>query len=390
MPDKLEKNTKVAITARTDAEGAMLHQAAEAFGFKEMQVFRDPRATVEVAQRKQFQLFITHHDFADMSGLTMIQTLRSTGNYGVEPHLFLLENLTPEIMLVLVDHNIHHILTAPFLQERVEQKLRHLWSEETNMKPAESQYREAHAAMNAGLLDMAQDVSLKTLRTHGPTEKLLILMGDIQIKREQAADARRYYDAAHHFNPNSSAAVQKLAQTYVLEKNYERASQLLNELTRLNPLNLDLLANAGLANYEISQFEEAKDAMTRLQRLDKERQDASAILAKVAMKAGDYETALRELQTTHSAKEIVQLLNNEGVKRSQNHDVAGAVTLYLQCIRIIGHHASMYALYYNLGLAYLKLQELDSAETWLKKSLEVKPGFDKATQVLHKLQSSRG
>lgn len=386
MPAK-DKTTKVAITARTKDEGDMLSHVARACGFDQLQVFSSPRVTLEVAKRNQFQLFITHHDFPDMSGLTMIQTLRSTGNYGIEPHLFLVDALTPEIMLVLVENNINHVLAKPFSADRTQQKLAHLWQGELNMTPAEQEFREAHAAMNAGLMEMAQELAIKNLRTHGPMEKLLLLLGDVETKLNHPVEARRYYDAAQKFNPKSSSAAQKLAQTYMLEKDFAKAAELMNELTKLNPLNIELLANAGLSNYEVGNLDEAKDAMSRLQGLDKERKDASEVLARVAIKEGDYETAMKQLQGTHDQKELVQMLNNEGVRLSHENEIDAAIAMYLKCITIIGENPYTYALHYNLGLAYNKHHDKANAISAFKKSLELKPDFEKAASALSKLEA---
>lgn len=386
MPVK-DKTTKVAITARTKDEGDMLSHVARACGFELLQVFSSPRVTFEVAKRNQFQLFITHHDFTDMSGLTMIQSLRATGNYGIEPHLFLVDVLTPEIMLVLVENNINHVLAKPFSADRTQQKLAHLWQSELNMTPAEQEFREAHAAMSAGLMEMAQELAIKNLRTHGPMEKLLLLLGDVETKLNHPVEARRYYDAAQKFNPKSSSAAQKLAQTYMLEKDFAKAAELMNELTKLNPLNLELLANAGLSNYEVGNLDEAKDAMSRLQGLDKERKDASEVLARVAIKEGDYETAMKQLKGTHDQKELVQMLNNEGVRLSHENEIDAAIAMYLKCITIIGENPYIYALHYNLGLAYNKHHDKANAITAFKKSLELKPDFEKAASALSKLEA---
>jgi tetratricopeptide (TPR) repeat protein len=382
-----EKTIKVAITARTKDEGDMLSHVARACGFEQIQVFSSPRVTQEVAKRNQFQLFITHHDFPDMTGLTMIQTLRATGNYGIEPHLFLVDNLTPEVMLVLVENNINHVLAKPFSADRTHQKLAHLWQGEVNMTPAEQEFREAHAAMNSGLMEMAQELAIKNLRTHGPMEKLLLLLGDVETKLNHPAEARRYYDAAQKFNPKSSAAAQKLAQTYMLEKDFAKASELMNELTKLNPLNLELLANAGLSNFEVGNLDEAKDAMNRLQGLDTQRKDASEVLAKVAIQEGDYDTAMKQLQGTHDQKELVQLLNNEGVRLSHENDIAAAIAMYQKCIKIIGENPFIYALHFNLGLAYNKQHDKANAILAFRKALELKPDFEKAASALSKLEA---
>jgi tetratricopeptide (TPR) repeat protein len=173
----------------------------------------------------------------------------------------------------------------------------------------------------------------------------------------------------------------------MLEKDFAKASELMNELTKLNPLNLELLANAGLSNFEVGNLDEAKDAMNRLQGLDTQRKDASEVLAKVAIQEGDYDTAMKQLQGTHDQKELVQLLNNEGVRLSHENDIAAAIAMYQKCIKIIGENPFIYALHFNLGLAYNKQHDKANAILAFRKALELKPDFEKAASALSKLEA---
>lgn len=61
--------------------------------------------------------------------------------------------------------------------------------------------------------------------------------------------------------------------------------------------------------------------------------------------------------------------------------------MYLTCIKIIGTHPCVYALYYNLGLAYHKQKDDSNAVIWLKKALELKADFEKAASALSKLEA---
>ncbi len=384
-----QKEIKIALTARSKDEGTVLSHTVHGCGFDNIQIFTNTRDTLEVAKRVQFQIFVTHNDFPDMTGLTMVQALRATGNYGIESHLFLIDNISPETMLVLVELNIHHALSKPYSVDRVSQKLLHLWKEETHITPAEQEFREAHAALCSGLSEMAHDMSIQIVKAHGPSEKVLLLLGDVAMKEERPLEARKYYEAAKKFNPNSSLAIHKLAQTYMQVKDFTHAAELMKDLAKLNPLNVELLANFGLSSYEVGNMNDAKAAMGKLQSLDKNRKDASEILTKVAINEGDITLAMKNMGEGRDTKELIQLINNEGIRLSQRNDVAGAIRMYTQSIKVIGSHPAIYAIFYNLGLSYMKAHDNENAKIWLKKALDAKPNFEKAMTALARLEPKR-
>ena len=381
-----ERDVKVAIVAPSSVEGEMLHCVARECGFTNALVFTDTRKALEVAKRQQFGLFISFNEFPGMTALTMMQTLRSTGNYGVEQHLFLVDPITPEVLLVLVENNITHALTKPFSADRIAQKLTHLWHEETNMSPFETAFREAHAAYSAGLMDMAMELAMRLLKLHGLNEKLLLLLGDAYSKTGHPTESRKFFEKAMAVNPGSAAAAHKLAHTYMLEKDFAKAADLMNELVKLNPLNIELLAHTGLSNFEIGNFDAAKGAMCHLQKLDSERKDAAQVLAQVAIKEGDYETALAQMTGNHDKKEIIQLLNNEGIKLAQKEQFQAAIEMYLKGLTAVTESPYVYALYYNLGLAYSRIHDNANAAKFLRKAIEIKPDFEKATLALSRLE----
>jgi tetratricopeptide (TPR) repeat protein len=75
------------------------------------------------------------------------------------------------------------------------------------------------------------------------------------------------------------------------------------------------------------------------------------------------------------------------VRLSHENEIDAAIAMYLKCITIIGENPYIYALHYNLGLAYNKHHDKANAIIAFKKSLELKPDFEKAASALSKLEA---
>jgi CheY-like chemotaxis protein len=73
---------------KSQAEAEMFTQGLAECGLRRITVFTSGKEAYEVCARQQFPLFVTRVEMPDMSGLVVIQKLRATGNYGLEPNLY--------------------------------------------------------------------------------------------------------------------------------------------------------------------------------------------------------------------------------------------------------------------------------------------------------------
>ncbi|HYX34603.1 MAG TPA: tetratricopeptide repeat protein [Oligoflexus sp.] len=378
----MNKSSRIAIVAKDKAEGDTFAGILRSIGFHNLQVFEGAKAAYEVCIREQFPFFVIHNELPDMTGLTLIQKLRATGNYGAEAHLLLIDELSDLILPILQEFNIKFVLPKPFHAEKIQKKFNSLFIEESNLTPFEKDYRAALSALASGMADMAREMAIQALKTHGHHEKLLLLLGEIELTSGKPEKARPFFVAALKHNPLSAAAAHKIAKTYLLEKDFAKAAEMLNQQMKLNPLNIELLLNAGLSNYEVGNFEVANKAMSSLHGLDSQNKQAGEVMASIAIKEGRIAEACDVLQDSHGQSELVQFLNNEGVKLSQNHDVPGAIKMYTKCLESVRNNPYIYAIYYNLGLAYSKIHQHELAVDCYRQALRVKPDFERAAQAL--------
>ncbi len=380
------KEIRLAITAPTTDDAKRLTHVTHSLGFSNSDVFQTPRLAYEVASRKQYEIFITYQDFEDMTGLTMIQSLRATGNYGLESHLFLVNRLDPELMVILSELNIKYVVQKPFNSDHISQKMQSLWQDECNLSQAEQLYREAHSAFQSGLYEMSLDLAVKLIKEHKPAEKHLLLLGDVFLKLDRHAEAQKSYQRARELFPQSYVPAHKIVKLLMKEKKFAEAAPLLDELTRLSPLNLEILANTGLSNFEIGEYERSKSAMARLKALDKERKDANEILARIAIREGDYRGSLK-LLSQHDSARLCEVLHAEVETLRQQQAYVRIIDLYLKFIEMLENHPMLYELYYKLGIAYLEIYDEIKARTYFQKSLSLESSYQPAVLALTKLKA---
>ena len=384
----LSSSMPVALIMPNQDDVNIFMQALAECNYRRVTAFTSTEEAYEVCIRQQFPIFVTRMEMPKMSGIVLIQKLRMSGNYGLESHLFVCNKLVPTYLNVFAEYDLDYVMAAPFARPAIVQKFKHMISTENSLSKIEQSYRDAKAAFFSENFEMAA-ATLDTILEAAPNlEKALLLMGDIKAKTDNNDEAHNFYKKALDANPKSTNALHKLAQTLLAKGNYNQAADLLNRLSQISPHNIKLLENAGLSNYEAERYEEAKAHMKRLGSIDENNRTAATVTAQVKIKTGDFDGLIETLSKTYDEKELIQFLNNAGAKLSQENDVAGAIKMYSSAVAQITDNKYLYAIHYNMGIAYKRLKENDLALTHLQKSLKIKPDFDKASSAIKDLKKS--
>lgn len=378
-------STPVALIMPTQAEIALFMQALSACGLKKVTTFTSTHEAYEVATRQQFPIFVTRMEMPTTSGIVLIQKLRLTGNYGLEPHMFVCDKLDSRLLNVLAEYDLDYVLTAPYNVAAITEKLKHMINSENNLPKVEAQYRDAKSAFSSGLDEMAEE-GIKGVLAEAPNlEKAILLFGDTLLKRNDFEAAREQYKKALAVNPKSAAAAHKLAQLLTAQGDHTQAADLLNRLAEISPFSIKLLENAGLSNFTIERYDEAKRHMSRLTAIDEKNKTASTMTAEIKIKTGDFDGIVDVLSKSHDEKAVIQFLNNAGARLSKGDDIDGALKMYTAALEQITDSKFLYAIHYNMAIAYRKKKQIDKTKSHLEKALKINPTFEKAMEILEEL-----
>ncbi|SMF73985.1 tetratricopeptide repeat protein [Pseudobacteriovorax antillogorgiicola] len=384
----LDKSAKICMVLKNDSEVDLFKSIMVQNKIKNISAFTSANLAYETATRSQFELFITNVKLNDQPGIVLLQRLRNCGNYGMEPYLFVGESVDSATMNLFAEHDIEYVITKPYSPEKIINKLFYVFKQESNLSPQESAYRNAKAAFQSKMEDMAWEMASDSLKQFGTSEKLEVLMGDILLAKGEIMKAREFYQKALDNNPKSLAAQHKIAATMVANKEYDQAKSILNKLAEENPDHIDVLENAGLSNYETGDVKKAKKYLSRVQDYVPESKVAATVMTKVKIDEGQVSGLAEDLKKSLSEKELVSLLNSAGIKLSKENKVDEAIKIYLDCLAHIENKEFAGKVHYNLALAYQKLENKEETKKHLQKTLEYIPTFSKASAMLNKLSKS--
>lgn len=379
----LDKNQTVALLMPTQEEVDFFTVGLGECGFRRIISFRSAEEAYEVVTRQQINIFVTRMEMPKMSGIVFIQKIRETGNYGAETHLFVCDKITNDMITLLFELDLPYVLTKPFQRPVFVQKFKHLLTSEAQLTEEEELFRGARSAFFNQIFDMAIDSVDKVLSLNSKLEKAWILKGDILLKQNDVSKAEETFKHVMTLNPKSLTAAHKLAHVAILQNRPTEAANLLSRMADLNPYHIKILENAGVSCLRADRLEEAQKHMAKLSAADSSNKVAGSVIAEVKIKQGNYDDVVTSLSKTHSEKEIIQFLNNAGVKLSKDNDVKGALKMYISAaVQLEGKTPLLYAIYYNMGLAYKRLDDRMNAAVSFRQSIKLNPEFDKGKQAL--------
>ena len=155
--DSASKVTEsVALILKDEKEIELFSYCLVSNELKKITSFLSAKEAYEVAVRQQFTLFVTRVEMNDMNGLVLIQKMRETGNYGVETHLIVCDKIEPASLSVLYEYDLPYIIVAPLKKETIIEKIKYLIEKENALSPEEKLFRDARAAYNNNILEMAE------------------------------------------------------------------------------------------------------------------------------------------------------------------------------------------------------------------------------------------
>lgn len=215
-----------------------------------------------------------------------------------------------------------------------------------------------------------------------------------------------------------------LIELYEKAEKYEEALELVEHLLEDIPEDesIGLINTKGRILMKMGQFDQAKKQMEKadelapknLSRLNDmvslylDLQDPGSSIAKMKeiiketpedrdvkfgmfqklVDSGYSKHAINFCQETTSATEVVKHYNNKGVMKSKTLEYDLAIKDYKEAIQFYPNHKETYRIYFNIALAYInnkKENYINDAEEAIKKSLKLKPEFEKAKNIYDKI-----
>ena len=357
-------------------------------GYTNLECFSKNADAYEYATRNNAEFFITGLEVDDGPGVVLLQKIRATGNYGLETHLFVGNEIHQAEIGLFYEDDIHYVLKKPFTEDRFKQKLKFIADREANLPPIEAAIKQVHSSVYTKMYDMAEYMLQEAIKEHGSNDRFQTLLGEIALAKEDYTEAEKILTGVLNSDPNSMWANSLYAKLLMATNQKEEAKNILDQLAGSFPNHVNILENAGLTNYELGFIELAEKQMKSLQNIDKSNKKAFEVSTKIKINNGDISSCLKDLQETHSEKEIVSIMNTTGIELAKKGDREGANRVYHETLQVAKNTDYKAKLHYNIALNLHKMNDKEGCATHLQTALKLKPDYDKAATLLKEISRS--
>ena len=376
---------KTALILRDQAELDLFDRTLRQMGFPAADRYDNSADALKNALKKQYTFMVIRAEMHGISGLTFLQKIRETGNYGIEPTLLIADHIGPAQVNLLYASDIEYVLVQPITPQKIIEKVAYLIEKEGSLDANEKKYREAKAALASGVIDMAHEIAVQLIEREPSNERFYTLRGDVELKRGQISAARGSYQRALQLSTNPIMPKIGLMHTYLADQAYDDAARMTKELAEQNPLSLQVLIDAGLSHEKSGDRESAKRYANNALALDAQNRKGREILASALISEGLYDDSYDVLAATHGEKEIRFFFINKGVELCRAGKYNDAIAVYQTCMRVLTRNETLDVLYYNLSLALLRTGDDLQGKQYLEECLKIDPNNAKARALQEKL-----
>ena len=217
-------------------------------------------------------------------------------------------------------------------------------------------------------------------------------MANLYIRKNQLDEASELITPIVTSDPQNLRAVNVLSRVLMKRGMWKQASSILSKADKLSPNNperLILLGDAFYGNGDLDKsFEYYDKAVNEDQGLSKK---VVATKSEILVGEGNIERgALQIIQSGASEDEAASLFNNAAVTAVRNNRFDDAIRLYDLALKALQSINLKHAIYFNLGLCYMKKNHKSLALESVTKALTLKPDYAKAQRVYESIRKLTG
>lgn len=282
---------------------------------------------------------------------------------------------------------------------------------------ANTYYKRALYFHNEGEFEQALSDIDRALIVDSLIAEFHYVKGNIFYDEQIIKNAFESYQKALELDPEHESTLLKLSQIELILKHYDLAIEMVNKALRLNPMNPSSYYLKGFIYLDGGDTATAVSSFQTAIEVDPEHYDSYVMLGKIWAKANPeysenyYDQALRIQPTS------IEALYNKGMLFQNEERYIEAYAIYDEIIAIdsasyFAYYNKGYMLlvsdstyegaiqefekslqyypyyiqaYYNIGLCYENLEDIESAEKNYKKALEIDPQYDAAARGLSRI-----
>jgi tetratricopeptide (TPR) repeat protein len=286
------------------------------------------------------------------------------GSYSADtrPIFLLSSEINSDVLAIGAEYNVSRVHSGPVSVQTINGHLSTIVIGGDNVSSLRSQLAKIAAIQSTHDWDNAGD-QLNDLRDDfGDDPRVLAELINNLINQEKWDTALEVATELMKLHPNDLRGMHLYGRCMLKFSRYKDACTVLKAANFLNPYNSDRLIDLGNALLNMDAISEAEANFTAAMDLQTGSVEAIKGKSRCRLLEGDVNEALSLLRQLSSTRELASVFNDSAIISIRMGRFQAGIQLYRAAIKAVGPKPMVAAkLYFNLGLAFHKAGEIESA-----------------------------
>ncbi len=317
-----------------------------------------------------------------MSGMEVVHKSRAGQQFANIPILMITAEVEEAQIVQAAENDIDGYIIKPFIALTLEGKINSIIERRNSPSEFEMLIREGIDLKNQEEYEKAIETFEKALELTPKSARVRQLIGEAYKKMGNIEKAEEKLQEAVSINPQYIKVHQSLGDLYQEVGNKEKALAALEKAVKISPNNSERQTVLGKMYLESGDVEQAEKSFNKAVDVEPNNPSVKTNIGEIFLESGHVEKAAAVFKESLMQKEDVRVYNRLGIALRRKGKVNEAIKEYHKALKIDQNDEG---LHYNIGRAYIEVNNKPKAIHHFKKALGINPNFKDAQIILKKL-----
>ena len=305
----------------------------------------------------------------EITGSVLAQKIRSDHRFNHIEMIVCSNDLDQEDLFLMVELDIHNVMTKSNNVGEYVGKINEAKDKYLNSFSLVSKLKDLQTLLDDVQIEKCDELARipEIEKEISSNPRYVHLGGEVRIFKKQYDEAIGFLKDfltknKHQFGSENLKSLSTLGKAMCLSGKYDEALSIFYLLESKSPKNLSHKIMAGDALLELDNLEEAEGKYKEVLEADPDHKKAMIGMVKTSAVGGDMDTAktfFSKIEGGFESRYLAGFFNNRGVAMVRKGDIQGAIVFYENSIQFLDKGKGL--VYFNLGMAYIRLGNLSEA-----------------------------
>lgn len=354
----------------------LIKQELKAAGIETVFTVENYDSCVEQMILNSAAMLVVDSDHEKMVLNAIFSAAQGSFNVDTRPIFLVTQDMTPEVISYGAEYNISRIHAGEISRSAIQTHLQSIFDEERDeLGIRNTMIRVADARMRSDW-EMSEFLLLDLFARFPGNSRIACELAENYIHKSDWQKAKAIVESMQDMGETNLRVMHMKARCLMHSGAFGDAEEILQQCKLINPYNVDRLIDLGNVLLNLTRVQEALESFEMALTLDDNRQDAMDGKIQCKLLSGDVNEALSLMRQITSPRELAALFNNAAILSIRQGHFNNGMKLYVTAIGTIGKKEKAAArLFYNLGIAYVKLGQLMDALPCFEKAAAIDDSF---------------